>query len=769
MVATLESLPPKTLLRSSALKRPLSLQSRGCRTSVDPDGSVRAFTSLAERRALFGLEQVWFYKVQAGIVVHAQRPDWGVRVTPRLVQLTGKIFDGVEVGQSIEFHRGQSVGYLRRLRLRNGLQGTIRLRVLNLLDPTAAHFESSGRWGSLGVNAFNRESHVAMDEVSDPPSARVVGSTPSPSRFYMTTSRARAQALISSGELPEATAGMSGQVLILSLHEVELAPSEASDITFASIYNPGKLEDALSDFGGLQSGEARPPSPRGFVVCSDQRITEAADWAVSTTEAGEFAEDPLDRYELLRALTYIEPQAARRVMADTKLSLRKEGSLPHSMDPARPGTLETSVFLQSAALHLALAQDKKLARAWYPLVKKLAGFLMLCSKEFTVQTDPSLPQGWRRHLGRGYPTGEIPEVSLAAAGGLLAASWVARLVTKSDDAAKFRERAEMVSERVRRKLVGGRGTLSLCLDSSGRLRGDETIDMAVASYRHQFLDSAEQAAAHRLLEKDFDTAYGPRCVPSSNQLYFNRSYGRGQLGGVWPRAALAHALVCYRAGLTGVGSLALAKAARLVVDDAPRLGGSPGEFPLWLDADGGEAHGDESDPVASARFLEVLTEGELGLAAAADRATLSPAESSTIGWLLAADLWAGEPFSAFVGRAAGKTHLFYAGGRVDSRTGSKFAKAERLEVPLRGVYAVTFYTPGQVVCLGNATSSQARAVVSVAPRAAELSKHLTVPLESFDPARGAWTKTGSLRVSPTMSFEASLEPGAWQAFRISTG
>jgi len=771
MVATLESLPTRAQgLRSSGLKRPVAAQGRGCKVLVDPDGSVRAFVSLQEKRSLFGLEQVWICKVQAGIVVYPQRPDWVVRAAPSSVQLSGRIFEGVEVVQSIEFHRGQPLGYLRRLKLRNGTPGTIRLRVLDLADPTAAHFgDSSSRWGSLGVNAFNRESHVAMDEVSDPPSARVVGSYPPPSRFYMTADRSRAQSLIASGDLPEATAGMSGQVLILSLHELELAPSEAKEILFVSIYSPGKLEEALSDFGNLESIEKRQPLPRPYVACSEQGIADASGWALSAIEAGAFSGDSLDRYEVLRALTYAGSQLARKVMSDAKATMRKDGSLPHSLDPTRPGVLETSVLLQSAAINLVLAQDKKLARAWYPMVKKLGVYLLASSKDFAVQTDPSLPHGWRRHLGRGFPTGEIPEVSLAAAGALAAASQVSRLVSKSDDAAKFRERAEMISDRVKKKLVDGRGFLCLCLDSSGRTRSDETVDMAVASYRHQFQNSAEQTMAHRLLETDFATPCGPRCVPTSNQLYFNRSYGRGQLGGVWPRAALAHALVCYHAGLGGSGSLALGKVAKLVVEDAPRLGASPGEFPQWVDVDAAEAHGEESDAVAAARFLEVILEGELGLRAAPEKPALSPASSSGIGWLLAHDFWAGEPFSAFLGRAAGSPHLFFAGGKVDSKSGMKFAKAERLDLPVKGVHCVTFYAPGQVLCVGNALASQARFTLTFPPRASELSRHLSVPLEAYDPAKGVWSKTGTVRVSPTMSFEVSLEPNEWKAFRASTG
>jgi hypothetical protein len=561
---------------------------------------------------------------------------------------------------------------------------------------------------------------------------------------------------------------MSGQVLILFLHDVELAPGESKEITFASIYNPGKLEDALSDFGRLQSGDKPSPPKRPVIACSEQGVTDSVAWGLASLEGAAYVEDALDRYESLRALSYLDPVSARSVLASTRQELRRDGSLPHSLRPSGPGVLETAVFLHTAACQLALAQDKKVVRAAYPMVKKLASFLMASSKDFAVQADPSLPQGWRRHLGSGFPTGEIPEVSLAVAGALADASQVARMVSKPDDAGRFRERAEMMSDRVCNKLLDDRGFLGLCRDSAGRLRNDETIDWAVAAYRHSFLTSAEQAAAHRLLEKDFDTPYGPRCVPNSNQVYFNRAYGQGQLGGVWTRAVLAHALVCYRAGLSGIGSLTLRKVAKLVTEDAPRLGTSPGEFPAWVNVDSGEAHSEGGDPVASARFVETLLEGELGLPSGAERPSFSPAPSSGLGWVMVSDVWLGEPVSAFLGRASGVPHFFYSGSRVDSKTGLKFAKSERLDTGVRGVYGITFHTPGQIVCLGNSTASQVRLTVNFPPRVADLSKHLSTALESYDPSRGSWSKIGSLRVSPTTSFEATLDLNDWKVFRVST-
>ncbi|HYC26674.1 MAG TPA: hypothetical protein VEB67_01475, partial [Nitrososphaerales archaeon] len=109
MGATVETLPQRSLgARASQLKRPIALKFKDTRLLVEPDGAVRSFESLSERRSLFGYEQVWIYKTQAGVVVQAQRPDWAFRVTPRSAQLLGRVLDSVEVMQSIEFFSGPS-------------------------------------------------------------------------------------------------------------------------------------------------------------------------------------------------------------------------------------------------------------------------------------------------------------------------------------------------------------------------------------------------------------------------------------------------------------------------------------------------------------------------------------------------------------------------------------------------------------------------------------------------------------------------------------
>ena len=121
------------------------------------------------------------------------------------------------------------------------------------------------------------------------------------------------------------------------------------------------------------------------------------------------------------------------------------------------------------------------------------------------------------------------------------------------------------------------------------------------------------SVVHRLLEKDFETGYGPRTVAGSNNLYFSPSYGEGQLGGYWTRAALSHAILAFLTGYPSIGSAQLEKVARLVHLDVERLGGMPGEIPYWIDTERRQIVGSGSDPVAASRFIEAVVFGEAGL------------------------------------------------------------------------------------------------------------------------------------------------------------
>ncbi|HME19309.1 MAG TPA: hypothetical protein VKF15_06225, partial [Nitrososphaerales archaeon] len=696
------------------------------------------------------------------------RIDWSMQLSPSSVRLSGRFFDGIEAAQTFGFVSGSAAGYVRKVKVRNAGASRVKLRVVCLSDPTAAHFGISiDRWGSLGINAFNREGRVAMDEISEPHAARVIGAIPSPARIYMTSDRNRATELLQGGDLPEETAGMSGQVLVLSVHELELAPSESEELAFASLYGPDKLEDVLSAFGKLSPAETSPPSGEPWFACSSPGISEAFSWAAATIGGARYGDDLLDRLEATRGAEYIDPRAAEGIVADARSLVDRGGFLGHSQDPTKPGFLETSLFISTASRHFALVGDRKAARKSYLLLKKMAGALSARSREGGVRLEPGLPQGWRRALRTGHPAGEVPEVSLATASAFRDLSLVSALLDKGEEAASFAERSELIAEGVARRLRDQRGFLCSGTDSTGRPLQGETVDMAVACYRNTGLRSVASSAVHRLLEDDFETEYGPRTVPTSNRTYFHCSYGQGQLGGYWTRAALSLACLSYAVALPGVGSLLLEKVSRLVMEDALKFGGIPGEFPFWVDIEGREAHGDGSDPVAASRFVEALVEGELGFKVSQGVPCFDPPKLSAIKWALAKDIWAGEAASIFVGRAAGKTVSFASCRRAEVKSGQRFESCEAVDVSARGVHAVSFYGPGQVVCVGNSSSSPVRAHVDFLGKAPGLTSRLSTPLEEFDPAGETWSKIGSLRVSPRMSFDAPLGPGEWKAFRIS--
>jgi hypothetical protein len=769
MAAAAEALyPGAQSFRSLALRRPVALTRRDSRLLVDCEAAIRSLDSLSEKRAIFGRGQAYLYKVQAGVVIAAQRPDWHVLLTPTSVRFSGRVFESIEIVQELEFPKLPSFGYIRRMKLHNAGTSPISLRIICVSDPAAAHFRDRvDQWGSLGVNAFNRESHVAMDEVSEPHPARVIGCTPAPSKFYMTTDRGRATELLQAGDLPEATAGMSGQVLVLSIHELELARLESKEMLFVSLYSPRKLEEVLSDFGRLQSASPASEQEEPLFACSSPRVAEAYGWAQTSLEGVQFGGDLLDVIESLRGLAYANPSALEAAIERTKGLVLREGMIGHPADGTKRDVLETSLFLSAVSRQISMADDKRRARQLYPLMRRMAKALSARSKDGALRLDTGVPQGWRRLLRSGYPSGELAEVSLAASSALTDLARVSAILRKGEDSAKFRETSELVAHHVAKALVDDRGFLCSNVDPSGRLVHEETVDMAVACYRGSVPRSVASSSVHRLLENDFETEYGPRTVPTSNRVCFHSSYGQGQLGGCWTRASLAFSCLSYSAGLAGIGSLSLERISRLVTVDWPQLGGNPGEFPYWVDMEGREAHGAGSDPVAASRFIQGVVEGELGLSCSVSPPTFSPPILSTIKWALAGDVWAGEKVSIFVGRAAGKAFAFASCRRARVEGGQRFADCVRVDASPKSTHGVSFIGPGQVVCVGNASHAPVKAHLVFEARSPGLSRRLSTPLEQFEPAIGGWSKIGSLRVSPTLSFDAPLGPEDWKVFRVS--
>ncbi len=760
---------PSEEYRASSLKKPLTLRRRNLRLSLELDGSVRFLESMSERRLLFGREQISLYRGKAGILLPAQRPEWRLRLTPYQSSFSATVFDSIECTVSIGILPRSAEGYYRSVTFRNRGVAPAKLRMMCLQDPTAAHFrDSQFAWGSLGVNAFNRSTHVALDEVASPPSARVLGSKPGPKLIYMTTDRGKAAELTAAGELPEQTAGMTGQVLVLSQYDLEILAGSEVGLSMLAVYDQSRLETALSNFDRLIESEPEEEGPEFDVASSSPSLSAAAKWAVSALEGACYEPDSLDRHEVLRSLPFVDPASAKAIIENAKNGISSDGSVGHTLDPAKPGLLETAALLEGCCMLGTLSSEKKYARSAYSTARRLAGYLRSSSPGGVVKTDSSLPQGWRRRIGKGYPTGEIPEVSLAVASALKAASNLATRVRKPEEAARWEESSRLIIHAVKERAIDEHGVLSLSLEGD-RMRTDETVDQAVACYRFSLGSDLESHVVRRLLEKDFECGWGPRTIPTSNRTYFNPSYGEGQLGGYWTRSALAHTITAYRAGLSGIGSIELESIARLPASEAPKLGGAPGEFPYWIDPQRRETHGQGSDPVSASRFLEALIRCEVGLEFGSRGLEVKPSNGSRLKWLLIAGLYAGRRANVFIGRAAGSSFAFV--GLPDCRVenGSAFSGSELATADESGLAAASFFTPGQTICVGNSSDASVKSKVSFRARDPSLTRHLSVKLERFDPKTGSWESFSSVRVLSPMSFELSLGALDWGAFRLSTG
>ena len=739
------------------------LRARGATLRLCRDGSCSWLRSESEDRLVFGKEAMYFYKLQQGVKIRAGKVEWRPSLWPDSASIGCRLFETLDVRQSFAVRGGNCISSIRRVTLSNSGASQIRVRVISVHDTTAVHSDAP-KWGSMGVNAFNRSSHVAMDEVAGPGGCRVIGSSPPPATIYMTSDPTRATDIVQRGELPDTTAGMSGQIIVMTQRDFELSPGESSEAVYISVYSSERLEDSLSEFNRLTK-DSCSPFLVGCAYSSDPSLAAALGWARSVVLNAEFERDVLDRAEALTAIAVTDEQAALRAVQSLISEVRKEGSLPHSSDRSQPGVLETAVFLAAASLYCSLSADKKYVRSLYSPLRRAAQFLMVMSEGEMVQTGASLPHGWRRRLGRGYPTFVLPEVNLAVVSALLSFSSVAGRLSKGKEAALYRERAELILSNVKRRLVLESGDLALNLDEKGVVHTEVTADQAVALYRHQLDENVSSGTVHRLLEKDFETGYGPRTVPTSNGTYFNSSYGEGQIGGYWTRAALSHALVAYRSGLSGIGSLILSRVSRLVAFDAPSFGATPGTVPYWVNVEKREFGSEESDPVAAARLLEAAVFGELGLRVSSGGPVAEPPSTSSIGWLLIDDILR-QNCTVFVGRS-GRVKLVVVSLPLVPSGGVGYQKCEKVQSE-RPLVVRVFHGPGQGILVCNTGQSPASGTVSFQPRDARMLKSLSVWLEEMDQTGGEWKRVQQLRVLQEMSFQASLRPLSWRFFRLTT-
>ncbi|MDA4122929.1 MAG: hypothetical protein OK456_07110 [Thaumarchaeota archaeon] len=762
---------------NSQLKRGFFLSRGGLRLKVEPDSSITYLDSRGTRRLLFGRGSAELFKVQAGIIVPLRQRELKVRFpSPTSVEFSSRPQDQIQVTQTTTLVFGPPTGYTRRVRVTNPLPSPVHVRLLTLADPSSLNFRRrEDPPGEIGMNAFNRGDHVVMDDVGDTTGSRAVGFNPRPNSIYMTRDKQRVLDLLGTGELPESISGMSGAIMILAQQDADVPPGGAAEFTTAGLYDASSLGTALE---GLTGALARPQDSGAAYLeaesvfrCSNPTINFAYDWAKAALHSIEGEGDNLERLSAGPGLSLVRSEYFQREFENLKKAQRKDGLVPRT-GTSEGGVLETSLFLTNACLFLAFREDKKLRRSWYSTLRKAGSSLLAAGKDGTVHASTAHPEGWRRRLESGFPTGVTSELNLAVARALNELATLASSLAKGKDSATFKEASMKLVASLNGLLRDPKtGSLALNMDARGTVHPEFTIDHGMALYHLPYDHNLASFAVHRLLEKDFESGLGPRCVPTSNLLYYNPTYGDGQLGSCWTRATLSHSVLAYEAGFPTIGGLQLEKVARLVASGWEKVGGVPGEFPYWFsESDGLVLGGPGSDPVAAGRLIEAVVWGELGLDRAPQGFELRPPDSSTLHWASMHGMNLGEKGSIFVGRSEGKVVLSASSfSRADADESTKFQSCTRLG---SGQAETLVFTgpSSMLVCTastqGGTGTAPLSSVLTIPMKGALMAASLFVDIDEFNPITGLWARVDRRRLSGDLSLQVELRPGAWKAIRI---
>jgi len=748
-------------LQSSQLKRSLYLFRRDARAKVELDGSLSWAHSTAAGRLLFGKNFVECSRVQSGTRIAFRPQDLQIWYSPSSVTFAWKGTERLGVVQTVGLISGESSGYSRTMRLTNK-GDSVRVRVIALHDPTSLNYRRErDPPGEIGVNAFNRNDQVVMDDVGENTGVRVVGFDPRPSVVYMTKDKARAAELLGMGELPENSLGMSGSVILLTQHDLDLAPGGSAEVRTVSVYHPTSLELALKSASSSSPGDVPREQDLEF-ISSNQSVNFAYTWAGAALHAMEGESNLLERLSCGAALSVGRPDYYVGSVWEAIRAREKDGA---AIPADGRGVLEASLFIIGACSYLALRPDKKLSRKWYPHIKRAANGLAALASAGLVGTGSGSPEGWRRRIGSGFPTGYLSEVNLCVIRALREAAAAAFSLGKGNDSANLRETSVRLTNSLNERLRDAEnGSLALNLDPRGVVHKEMTIDQAIGLSYYSPNQNLSSSMVHRLLERDFETGYGPRCVPSSNALYYNPVYGDGQLGGYWTRAALSHALLAYLAGYPGIGSLQLEKVARLVHLDSERLGGLPGEFPYWLDPDRKQIMSTGSDPVAASRFVETIVFGEAGLTSTPQGPSMAVPEFSQLKWFSLRGPLFGRSGLLFVGRFGLRAFVVTTYDFVQRAT--RFHEGEEVECP-PGIEGIVFWNQDTtLVCLGNTSQSPVSGPVSVPMRSKSLSSSLAAKMEELDHETGLWANPQNVRLPTSLDIKVDVKANSWTAYRL---
>ena len=168
----------------------------------------------------------------------------------------------------------------------------------------------------------------------------------------MTKDRNRAAELLSLGELPESSLGMSGSVILLTQHDLDLPPGATAEVRSVSVYHPSSLESALNAAAPSQAereGDALEARP-GF-ASSSSSLNFAFDWARRRSSPSRGRATSPRGCGPSVALSLVRPGYFERLAESSRRATRKDGTLrysesaPWSERADRAGPVETSLYV----------------------------------------------------------------------------------------------------------------------------------------------------------------------------------------------------------------------------------------------------------------------------------------------------------------------------------------------------------------------------------------------------------------------------------------
>lgn len=732
--------------------RDFTVESKHFRAKLESSGKCLYLYSKKEERNVFGQSFLLLFKIKAGVAIPIRPGLSFIELNPSNVSLESSSDEIYRVKQKLYISRSGSL--VRRLTFSNGSESSVLVKALFYFDPCSVHFSGSkDESGAVGVNAFNRGTHVVMDEVFSG-SVRVAGSSKAPSRIYMTNDKQVLEKIVSTASVPDSTVGISSQPIVIFENSLEVRPYSSEDIVYSLVYSPSGIEDALAKYASSFADQPYECHMKFF--CSQKELEDSFNYAVARLEGQQFFRDSLELAECLSVKLNLEPEESENLIEYLKSITAKEGYIPHSLDSRYPGILETSLVLGSVCNFLQ-AKDKRQIRKHLKWLKSLALFLSKNTESSLIGNE--LPQGWRRALRYGLPSRIVPEVLLAASSALSSFSNLLMRVGKPEDSALFMEHSKLIAQKVLES-ADESGRIPLFISKEEERHWDETIDQSVACYRNLVNSKVCSYAFTRATSEDFETGFGPRTVPTSNKSYFHPSAALGQIGGYWTRAALAHCILGYKLGLSWVSSSELLSISRMVSREVTGFGGNVGEIPYAIDFESKNVIGEGTDPVAAARLIEAVLLCELGLQHGQPR----PPEKSKVEWMLVDGLKDEFCSSIFLSRYGSKCY-FVVAGSAQSFDGKVYSQC-KIERNDASVVAGSFYGNGQVLFAASREGKRINTECELSLLDSSLIGVGKLCLEFLDPERSSWYEVKKLSLSSSIRVNFDSNSAPWVLARI---